>query len=85
MSHQRVHKRPDARRRLADVLGIRQETATKQMGACGRALRVAAGPPLAVLCPLTMGPPWPAGHALPETGLRPLIRRYKVEGALEVF
>ena len=37
----RVHKRADARRRLADVLGIRQETATKQMRACGRALRVA--------------------------------------------
>ena len=49
--YQRVHKRVDARRRLADVLGIRQETATKQMRACGRALR-------------------------------PLIRRYKVDGAL---
>ena len=54
------------------------------MRACERALRVAAGPPLAVLRPLTMGPPWPAGRALPETGLRPLIRRYKVDGALVV-
>ena len=54
------------------------------MRACGRALRVAAGPPLAVLRPLPMGPPWPAGRALPGAGLRPLIRRYKVEGALDV-
>ena len=53
-----------------------------QMRACGLALRVAAGRPLAALRPLKMVPPFPAGRALPAAGLRSLIRICQVEGVL---
>ena len=92
MSGQRVHKRPDARRRLADVSGIRQEPATepsareregvplahRQMGACGRALRVAAATLRAALRPLEVGRLRLRDRALRGTFRRPLTTHFQV-------
>ena len=52
MAYLRVHKRPAARRCLEGIAGLRREAPTTRMGACGRALRVVAGAPLAALRPL---------------------------------
>ena len=52
---QRVHGCPDARSRLAGASGMRQESATRQMGTRGRALRVAAVRPPAALRSLARG------------------------------
>ena len=51
----RTRGRPDARRRLEGISGIRREATTKQVGVCGRALRVVAGAPLAALRPTYPG------------------------------
>ena len=77
MTYQRVHKRPAARRRLEGIAGLRREAPTTRMGACGRALRVVAGAPLAALRSLDGRPVRLRDRALRGTHRRPLIRHYK--------